>query len=108
MKRVICNSKYHDDWDDIGWNDKFSFDGKKIHIPERYLDTNHILGNPRYRNVFRKIEDTEGNVLLEPTYLHEDVDAELYRHFPSWGLKIVESIASIPNVWVVDYEEVKL
>ena len=103
MKREIFNDYFDEDY-----NEKFSFDGRKIHIPERYLDKNHILGNPRYRNVFRKIEDTEGNVLLEPTYLHPDVDTELYRYLPSWGLKIVKSIASVPNVWVVDYEDVEL
>lgn len=103
MKRVIC-----DDYFDEDYNEKFSFDDKKIHIPKRYLDKNYILGNPRYRNVFRKIEDTEGNVLLEPTHLHEDVDDELYRYLPSWGLKVVKTIAGVPNVWVVDYQKVEL
>ena len=105
MKRVICNSK---PYDDIDWNDKFSFDGEKIHIPERYLNGQSVLGLPHHRKILRKIEDTEGNVLLEPTYLHEDVEAEMLRYFPSWGLKIVEQIASIPNVWVVDYQKVEL
>lgn len=105
MKRVICNSNRHGD---IDWNDKFSFDGEKIHIPERYLNGQSILGRPYHRNILRKVEDTEGNVLLEPTYLHKDVEDEMLRYFPSWGLKIVNTIASIPNVWVVDYQKVGL
>ena len=103
MKRVICNSNRYDD---IDWNDKFSFDGEKIHIPERFL-TDQIYSR-HHRNILRKIEDVDGNVLLEPTYLHHDAEDELLRYFPSWGLKVVETIASIPNVWVVDYQEVGL
>ena len=99
MKRVICN-----DWLSEDFSEKFSFDGKQIHIPARHLKR----GKTAHRPVFRTIEDTDGNVLLKPTYLHPDTEDELLRYFPSWGLKIVKTIASIPNVWVVDYQEGEL
>ena len=99
MKRVICN-----DWLSEDFSEEFSFDGKQIHIPARHLKR----GKTAQRSVLRTIEDTEGNVLLKPTYLHPDTEAELLRYFPSWGLKIVHQIGSIPNVWVVDYKKVEL
>lgn len=96
MKRVICN-----DWDSADFSEQFSFDGKQIHIPKRYID------RPGTRFLF-KIEDTEGNLLLRPTYLNGDTIDTLSRYLPSWGLKIVKNIASVPNVWVVDYIETGL
>lgn len=95
MKRIICNEDF---------SEKFSFDGKQIHIPTRYID----IAKRTSRPVLRKIEDVDGNVLLKPTYLPSYAEEELRRYFPSWGLKVVETIASIPNVWVVDYQEVEL
>ena len=93
MKRVICSDRL-----DADFNEELSFDGKKIHIPTRYIKKS---GRP----IFLKIKDTEGSVLLEPTYLSEYGHDELFRYLPSWGLKIVKNIASVPDVWVVDYIE---
>ena len=95
MKRVICNEDFYEN---------FSFDGKQIHVPTRYID----IAKRTSRPVLRKVEDVDGNVLLKPTYLPSYAEEELRRYFPSWGLKVVETIASIPNVWVVDYQEVEL
>jgi hypothetical protein len=99
MKRVICNDYFDEDY-----SENFSFDGKQIHIPTRYIDIAKRISRP----VLRKVEDVDGNVLLKPTYLPSYAEEELRRYFPSWGLKVVETIASIPNVWVVDYQEVEL
>lgn len=96
MKRVICNDLVSADF-----SEQFSFDGKKIYIPTRYIKKSG-------RHIFLKIEDTEGNVLLKPTYLAEYAHDSLFRYLPSWGLKIVKNIASIPNVWVVNYQEGEL
>lgn len=96
MKRVICNNYFDEDY-----SEKFSFDGKKIHVPARHQKIEK-------RQVLRKIEDTEGNVLLSPTYLSERAETELYRYLPSWGLKIVKTVAGNPNVWVVDSQEVEV
>ena len=96
MKRVICS-----DFFDTDYNEKFSFDNNQIHIPKRMV-------NNRNSKILLTVEDTEGNVLLEPTYLTEYARDSLFRYLPSWGLKIVKNIASIPNVWVVDYQEGEL
>lgn len=90
MKRIICNEDF---------SEKFSFDGKQIHIPTRYID----IAKRTSRPVLRKVEDVDGNVLLKPTYLPSYAEEELFRYLPSFGLKVVNTIASIPNVWVVDY-----
>lgn len=96
MKRIICEDFYSK-----AFSDKLSFDGNEIHIPTRYRKKSR-------QSTALKIEDTEGYVLLEPTYLSESTIGEIYRYLPSWGLKIVKNIASVPNVWVVDYREVEL
>lgn len=95
MKRIICNEDF---------SEKFLFDGKRIHIPTRYIDRAKRTSRP----VLRKVEDIDGNVLLKPTYLPSYADGELFRYLPSLGLKVVNTIASIPNVWTVDYQEVGL
>ena len=96
MKRVICS-----DFFDTNYSEKFSFDNNQIHVPKRML-------NNRNSKILLTIEDTEGNVLLKPTYLTEYARDSLFRYLPSWGLKIVKTIAGIPNVWVVDYHKVEL
>lgn len=88
MKRVICSKQAR----------------MKIQIPDWAI----AKGNRTQHPILLKIEDTDGNVLMKPTYLASDTTDELLRHFPSWGLKVVKTIASVPNVWVVDYQEVEL
>lgn len=89
MKRVICNDYFDEDY-----SEKFSFDGNEIHVPSRYIKKSR-------KSIPLQIEDTDGNVLLESTCFAESTIDEIYRYLPSWGLKVVKNIASVPNVWVV-------
>jgi hypothetical protein len=89
MKRIICEDFYSK-----AFSDDFSFDGNEIHVPSRYIKKSR-------KSIPLQIEDTDGNVLLESTYFAKSTIDEIYRYLPSWGLKLVKNIASVPNVWVV-------
>ena len=85
MKRVICS--------------------KQARMRMRISDWAIANGKRDKHSVLLKIKDTDGHVLLKPTYLTSDfIEDELLRHdFPSWGIKVIKTIEGNPTVWVVDY-----